>query len=329
MNLLPGEPEEPPSCPTATTSLLTKPHNRINSHSPVTAQSLGALTARLERFPIGPLTRAFRKRYFPEVELAEWNDWRWQARRRIRTLAELERIFVLSEDERDAVEPPPRLAAGRHHALLREPDEPRRCARAAPPHPHPGRHRICEDAGRGRRPARRGRPQRRARPRAPLSRPRAVPGHRLLLDLLPLLHALAHGGRARRRLFLQPAAMGAGARLYRRAPGDPRRADLGRRPAHFVGRAARLSARAPARDQARRVRPHRHQGAGRAAAAHHALAHPDAEEASSAVDEPALHPSRRAHARGHARPAPGSPTPAFRSAPRRCCSRASTTTSTR
>lgn len=102
MNLLPGEPEEPPSCQTATT-LLTKPHLRINSHSPVTAHGLGALTPRLERFPVGPTTRAFRKRFFSEVELAEWNDWRWQARRRIRTLAELERLFVLSDDERDAV----------------------------------------------------------------------------------------------------------------------------------------------------------------------------------------------------------------------------------
>jgi lysine 2,3-aminomutase len=103
MHLLPGEPEEPPSCQTATTTLLTKPHLRINSHSPVTAPSLGALTARLERFPVGPQTRAFRKRYFPDIELADWNDWRWQARARIRTLSELERIFVLSEDERDAV----------------------------------------------------------------------------------------------------------------------------------------------------------------------------------------------------------------------------------
>jgi lysine 2,3-aminomutase len=100
MNLLPGEPEEPPSCQTATT-LLVKPHLRISSQLP--AQSLGGLSARLERFPVGPPTRAFRKRHFPEVELAEWNDWRWQARRRIRTLAELERIFMLSDDERDAV----------------------------------------------------------------------------------------------------------------------------------------------------------------------------------------------------------------------------------
>ena len=44
---------------------------------------------------------------------------------------------------------------------------------------------------------------RRAGARAPLSRPRAVPHHGLLLDLLPLLHALAHGRRSGRRvLFL-------------------------------------------------------------------------------------------------------------------------------
>jgi len=103
MNLIPGEPEEPPSCHTATTTLLTKPHRRINSSLPVTVDAFGALSARLERFPVGPVTRAFRKRYFPEVELAEWNDWRWQARRRIRTLVEVERLFVLSDDERDAV----------------------------------------------------------------------------------------------------------------------------------------------------------------------------------------------------------------------------------
>ena len=103
MNLIPGEPEEPPSCHTATTTLLTKPHRRINSSSPVTAHGLGALSVRLERFPVGPATRAFRKRFYPAIDAAQWNDWRWQARRRIRTLAELERLFVLSDDERDAV----------------------------------------------------------------------------------------------------------------------------------------------------------------------------------------------------------------------------------
>ena len=55
------------------------------------------------RFPINPETRAFYRRFFPGTSSAEWNDWRWQLRARIRSLDELERIFALSEDERDAV----------------------------------------------------------------------------------------------------------------------------------------------------------------------------------------------------------------------------------
>ena len=102
MKLLQVEAEEPPSRPQATSQLLPKPHHPIKSISPEAAERLGALV-RMERFPVGPLTRAFRKRHFPEVEAAQWNDWRWQARSRIRTLAELERIFLLSDDERDAV----------------------------------------------------------------------------------------------------------------------------------------------------------------------------------------------------------------------------------
>jgi lysine 2,3-aminomutase len=107
MKLLQVEAEEPPSRPQATSQLLTTPHSPINALSPApgspgTAPRLDVVV-RLERFPVGPLARAFRKRYYPEVDAAQWNDWRWQARSRIRTLAELERIFVLSEDERDAV----------------------------------------------------------------------------------------------------------------------------------------------------------------------------------------------------------------------------------
>src|SRR5262245_63826072 len=48
MDLIHGEPEEPPSCPTATTTLLTKPHRRINSTLPVTAHGLNALSVRSE-----------------------------------------------------------------------------------------------------------------------------------------------------------------------------------------------------------------------------------------------------------------------------------------
>ena len=55
------------------------------------------------RFPVSAETRAFYKKFYPETTAAEWNDWRWQMRTRIRTLGELERVFVLSPDERRAV----------------------------------------------------------------------------------------------------------------------------------------------------------------------------------------------------------------------------------
>ena len=55
------------------------------------------------RFPVSSDTRAFYRRFYPDTTTAEWNDWRWQMRTRIRTLGELERIFKLSEDERRAV----------------------------------------------------------------------------------------------------------------------------------------------------------------------------------------------------------------------------------
>lgn len=48
-------------------------------------------------------TRAFRRAFFPTVTDKEWNDWRWQSRHRIRNLEQVERILVLSEDERAAL----------------------------------------------------------------------------------------------------------------------------------------------------------------------------------------------------------------------------------
>jgi lysine 2,3-aminomutase len=48
-------------------------------------------------------TRAFRRRHFPDVTNRDWNDWRWQSRHRIRTLAQLEKMLRLSEEEREAL----------------------------------------------------------------------------------------------------------------------------------------------------------------------------------------------------------------------------------
>src|SRR5205814_7501861 len=55
------------------------------------------------RFPVGAETREFYQRFYPGTSAAEWNDWHWQFRARIRSLSELSRIFKLSPDERAAV----------------------------------------------------------------------------------------------------------------------------------------------------------------------------------------------------------------------------------
>jgi lysine 2,3-aminomutase len=46
--------------------------------------------------------RAFRRRWYPQISLTEWNDWQWQLKNRICSLADLERILVLSPQERAA-----------------------------------------------------------------------------------------------------------------------------------------------------------------------------------------------------------------------------------
>ena len=63
---------------------------------------------RLVRFPtqragiLSPAVRMFRKRHFPSVPTKLWNDWQWQTSHRIRSLAQLEAMICLSDDERAA-----------------------------------------------------------------------------------------------------------------------------------------------------------------------------------------------------------------------------------
>lgn len=59
---------------------------RIESHVPSARSS--------------PRTSSFRRRFFPEATCAEWNDWRWQLRHRIRDIDTLSRFLRLSDDER-------------------------------------------------------------------------------------------------------------------------------------------------------------------------------------------------------------------------------------
>ncbi len=46
---------------------------------------------------------SFRKIYFPNATISEWNDWRWQINNCIRTAKDLKTIIRLTDDEREAL----------------------------------------------------------------------------------------------------------------------------------------------------------------------------------------------------------------------------------
>lgn len=91
--------EEPPS-PNAE---LLFPTFSTSSAAACVAPILTVRAAPVRRARSGPKTRAFRRRCYPSVPDALWNDWHWQLRHRVRQLAELERMIDLSEDERGAI----------------------------------------------------------------------------------------------------------------------------------------------------------------------------------------------------------------------------------
>ena len=55
------------------------------------------------RFAVSPRSEEFRARFFPNATAAEWCDWRWQLRTRVRPLDALEKIVRLTGDERTAI----------------------------------------------------------------------------------------------------------------------------------------------------------------------------------------------------------------------------------
>ena len=85
--------EDGPACksPRSGTGLRT----RRNGHS---ASAVAAT-----RHIISPNCVWFRRRFFPEATRADWNDWRWQLRNRVRDVSLLGRIVRLSVDEERAL----------------------------------------------------------------------------------------------------------------------------------------------------------------------------------------------------------------------------------
>jgi lysine 2,3-aminomutase len=124
--------EEPPSsvpaerAPQQSLVLKSPPQFReLNGHglrSPVQlARAAGA------RFVISSPSNEFRKRHFPGVKAAEWNDWRWQNRNRIRSIEQLERVIQVAPEERAAItrhEGPLPIGVTPYYMSLIDPNDP-------------------------------------------------------------------------------------------------------------------------------------------------------------------------------------------------------------
>lgn len=54
-------------------------------------------------FPISERSLKFLAKQYPGTSVAEWNDWKWQVRNRIRSLEIVEKIINLTPDERDSI----------------------------------------------------------------------------------------------------------------------------------------------------------------------------------------------------------------------------------
>ena len=94
-----GEPADPPELQAA----FGSPTFNLHIAPIPTARSAPVAVMTHVRFPSSAESKAFRRRFFPDASLAEWSDWRWQVRHRIRKIGTLERIFDLSHDERAGV----------------------------------------------------------------------------------------------------------------------------------------------------------------------------------------------------------------------------------
>ncbi|MEZ6232708.1 MAG: KamA family radical SAM protein [Phycisphaerales bacterium] len=87
----------------------------------------GSADAPSDAIPMSPGARAFRDRVFPGATDADWADWKWQLRSRLRGPETLERAFHPTDDERQTVaELGDRLPVGitPYYASLIDPNDP-------------------------------------------------------------------------------------------------------------------------------------------------------------------------------------------------------------
>ena len=95
------EAEEPPSAAPRRNSLSKK---SFGQNKPAPALKVAEPVRRIRpEFRLSERSAEFLRRHYPDATADNWNDWRWQNRSRVRTLADLERMIRLSEEEIDAI----------------------------------------------------------------------------------------------------------------------------------------------------------------------------------------------------------------------------------
>jgi len=96
--------EEPPS--RASFTILSEPlaAGRFLPADPYGKTNEPAVHVNQGAYPRAELAPvSYRDYYYPGVRDDEWHDWRWQFRNRVTTLAQLDRFFPLTTDERTAL----------------------------------------------------------------------------------------------------------------------------------------------------------------------------------------------------------------------------------
>lgn len=114
--MLMGDDDEPPS----RGALLNIAQTASNLDSPIkiytdaapsavfghTGLSNGSIQLLRPHSRTTPQTRAFRKKYYPEVSDRDWGDWQWQMSSRIRRFEKINRMLTLSSEEIEALSNP-------------------------------------------------------------------------------------------------------------------------------------------------------------------------------------------------------------------------------
>jgi len=93
--------EEPPGLAVAKRKPLP-PVPRIITPS-ARVSNFNVVKRELSAFFVSKQSMDFLRRFYPEATRSDWNDWRWQNRHRVRTLADLARMIELSDEESEAI----------------------------------------------------------------------------------------------------------------------------------------------------------------------------------------------------------------------------------